>query len=149
MRRIHAGAALGLLLLLAGCGAANTGVGNGASQVTSTSLPPPTGAAPIGPNRATPDPTVVELRKTRFDRAAAGTGNELVVQYTAGGRADCSKLGRVDVVEADDAVTVTVLLGQVPGADCGGEQPMIAATFETTVTLKAPLGSRQIRDGAS
>jgi hypothetical protein len=149
MRRIHVGAALGLLLLLAGCGAAHSGTGSGASDVTSTSLPMLSGDGPIGLNHATPDPAVVELRKTRFDRATAGSGNELVVQYTAGGRAECAKLGRVDVAETDDVVTVTVLLGQTPGANCGGEQPMIAATFETTVTLKAPLGSRQVRDGSS
>ncbi|EWM09810.1 hypothetical protein [Kutzneria sp. 744] len=147
MRRIHAGAALGLLLLLACCGTAQPGSGNGA--VTSTSLPMPTGDFPTGLNHATPDPTVVELRPTRFDRATAGDGDNLVVQYTAGGRAECAKLGRVDVAETDDAVTVTVRLGQAPGAKCGGEQPMIAATFETTVTLKAPLGARQVRDGAS
>ncbi|MEV6608069.1 hypothetical protein [Kutzneria sp. NPDC051319] len=149
MRRIHVGAALGLLLLLAGCGTAQPGAGSGAGDVTSTSLPMPTGDFPTGLNHATPDPTVVELRPTRFDRATAGDGDNLVVQYTAGGRAECAKLGRVDVAETGDAVTVTVRLGQVPGAKCGGEQPMIAATFETTVTLKAPLGDRQVRDGAS
>jgi len=149
MRRIFA--ALGLLLLATACGVAtNPGAGTGPdTQVVSTVMPPPNSSAPIGMNHATPDPAAVELKKTRFDQATAGSGNELVVQYTAGGRPDCAKLGRVDVVESTDAVTVTVLLGQTPGADCTGPQPMIAATFQTTVTLKAPLGARPVRDGAS
>jgi len=148
MRRMHAGAALALLLLMTGCGG-TVHPGNGSSDVASTTLPIPTGGAPTGLNHAVPDPSVVDLRKTRFDRVTAGTGDELVVQYTAGGKADCAKLGRVDVAESADAVTVTVHLGRLPAAQCGGEQPMIAASFETTVTLKAPLGSRQVRDGAS
>jgi hypothetical protein len=148
MRRIRAGAALALLLLMASCGTVAQ-PGNGSSDTTSTNLPMPTGGAPTGLNHAGPDPSVVDLRKTRFDRATAGTGNELVVRYTAGGRADCAKLGRVDVAESADAVTVTVQLGRLPAAQCGGEQPMIAASFETTVTLKAPLGSRPVRDGSA
>ncbi|MFC0543096.1 hypothetical protein [Kutzneria chonburiensis] len=142
-----AGAALALLLLMTGCGSVHPG--NGSSDVSSTNLPMPTGGAPTGLNHAVPDPSVVDLRKTRFDRVTAGTGTDLVVQYTAGGKADCAKLGRVDVAETADAVTVTVQLGRLPTAQCGGEQPMIAASFETTVTLKSPLGGRQVRDGAA
>ena len=148
MRRMHAGAALALLLLMTGCGS-QVHPGSDISGVTSTSLPMVSGEPLTGLNHATPDPTVVELRKTRFDRATAGQGTDLVVQYTAGGRADCAKLGRIDVVESADAVTVTVQLGRLPAAQCGGEQPMIAASFETTVTLKAPLGGRPVRDGAN
>jgi hypothetical protein len=147
MRRTHTGAALALLLLMTGCGTVHPG--NGGSDTTSTNLPMPTGDAPTGLNKASPDPTVVDLRKSRFDRVTAGDGAELVVQYTAGGKADCAKLGRVDVAESDDAVTVTVRLGRLPAAQCGGAQPMIAASFETTVTLKVPLGSRTVRDGAA
>jgi hypothetical protein len=147
MRRMPAGAALALLLVLTGCGS-TVHPGN-IPGTTSTNLPLTSGDAPTGLNHAVPDPSVVDLRKTRFDRVTAGTGNDLVVQYTAGGKADCAKLGRIDVAETDDAVTVTVQLGRLPAAQCGGAQPMIAASFETTVTLKAPLGSRQVRDGAS
>jgi hypothetical protein len=148
MRRIPV--ALGVLLLTAACGAARPGSSTlPDTEVVSTVMPPPNSSAPFGMNRATPDPAAVELRKTRFDQVTAGSGTELVVQYTAAGRPDCAKLGRVDVVESTDAVTVTVLLGQAPGADCGGPQPMIAATFQTTVDLKAPLGARPVRDGAS
>jgi hypothetical protein len=146
-RRIHAGAAVGLLLAAAGCGTASTGVGNG-GPATSTSLPFATGA-PTTPNIATPDASVVDLRKTRFTHAAVRDGGELVVEYTAAGLAECSKLGRVDVAESADAVTVTVLLGRLPGRNCTGPQPMIAAIFDTVVRLGTPLGNRRIQDGAA
>jgi len=150
MRRIPA--AVGLLLLATACGAARPGANTlPETQVVSTVMPPPSSVptGPAGMNHATPDPAAVDLKKTRFDQATAGAGSELIVQYTAAGRAECAKLGRVDVVESTDAVTVTVLLGRAPGADCTGPQPMIAAIFQTTVTLKAPLGTRPVHDGAS
>ena len=146
-RRIHAGAALGLLLVTTACGAANTiNPGGPATGVVSTVVSPPGSPAqpPIGVNQATPDPTVVGLREVHWDKTAAGPDTTLVVQYTAGGLANCSKLGRVDVTETDQAVTVKVMLGQAPGADCTGPQPMIAATFQTVVELKAPLGARKV-----
>ncbi|QUQ64875.1 hypothetical protein [Kutzneria sp. CA-103260] len=155
MRRIPA--VLGLLLLTAACGTAHPGASGGPDTLVVSAVgPPPTSvvmspppSASVGLNHAMPDPSVVDLKKTRFTQATPGAGNELVVQYTASGRAECAKLGRVDVTESADAVTVTVLLGQVPGVNCAGPQPMIAAIFQTTVTLKAPLGSRPVHDGAS
>ncbi len=144
MRRIPA--VLALLLLATACAHQ---VHPNEGGVASTVLPPPTTSGSIGMNHATPDPAVVELKKTRFSQATAGDGDDLVVQYTAAGRSECAKLGRVDVVESSDAVTVTVLLGQQPGVDCSGPQPMIAAIFQTTVTLHAPLGSRPVHDGAA
>ena len=47
------------------------------------------------------------------------------------------------------AVTVTLLVGQLPDADCGGATPQVAAPMVTTVELQGALGSRQVRDGAS
>lgn len=140
---------LGILVLAAACGTPHTGAGGtGGGQVTSTSLPsgqsPPTGA-----NQARPDGSVVNVRKLKWSRATPGPGNQLTVGYTVGGLVDCSKLNRVDVAETAQTVTVTVLVGQTPGAKCDGPQPMIAAEFETTVTLKAPLGGRTVADGAS
>ncbi|MFI9379711.1 hypothetical protein [Kutzneria sp. NPDC052558] len=151
MRRIPA--LMGLLLLTA-CGAAHPGSSGPAQSasggpVMSTKVGPPTLNAPPPLNQAVPDPSVVNLRAVRFDQTVANPDNKLVVQYTASGRPECAKLGRVDVVEADDAVTVTVRLGQAPGVDCSGPQPMIAATFQTIVTLKAPLGDRPVRDGGA
>ena len=147
-RRIHAGAAaLGLLLVTTACGAANTVTPGGPdTEVVSTVVAPPGSFVPqpTGLNQASPDPAVVDLHEVHWQSATAGSGSELLVQYTAGGRPDCSKLGRVDVTETDQAVTVKVLLGQVAGADCTGPQPMIAAIFQTVVQLKAPLGDRKV-----
>src|SRR5262249_38830476 len=144
-RRIHACAALSLLLLAAACGARSTGAGDG-GQATSTNLPSAS-VTPLTANRATPDPAAVDLHPVQWTKATAGADNKLVVQYTAGGRPECSKLGRVDVAETADAVTVSVLLGRQPGADCTGPQPMIAAVYETVVDLKSPLDSRKVNNG--
>ena len=146
-RRIHAGAALGLLLVTTACGAANTiNSGGPHTEVLSTVVSPPTllSAPPLARNQATPDSTVVDLHEVHWDNAVAGPDAQLVVQYTASGRAECAKLGRVDVTETDQTVTVKVMLGHVPGVDCSGPQPMIAASFQTTVALKAPLGTRRV-----
>jgi hypothetical protein len=71
------------------------------------------------------------------------------VHYTITGRGDCAALGRVDVVETATDVTVTVLVGRLPGADCSGPQPQLAASIMTVVTLAKPLGSRKATDGAA
>jgi hypothetical protein len=119
MRRMHAGAALALLLLMTGCG-------------------------------ATADPSVIDLRPVRVERAVAGQGNELVLYYTGpGSKPDCHKLGRADVVETADVVTVTLQEGRLPSVDCTGPEAMWGATWQTTVTLKAPLGDRAVRYGYS
>jgi hypothetical protein len=147
-RRIHAGAAtLGLLLVTTACGTANTvNPGGPDTEVVSTVVSPPGSPVdpPTGLNQATPDPTVIDLREVAWQKATAGPDTKLVVQYTASGRPECSKLGRADVTETDQAVTVKVLLGQVAGVDCTGPQPMIAATFQTVVELKTPLGDRPV-----
>jgi hypothetical protein len=100
------------------------------------------------PNQAKPDAHATGLRPLRWDRAE-GSGNELRIHYTTTGAAGCSALGRVQVVETETAVTVTLLVGQLPDADCGGATAQVAAPFVTTVALQSALGSRQVRDGAS
>jgi len=133
-----------------GGGAANSGSASAAgSAVSSSSLPRPTGGAPTQDNQAAPDTRAVNLRPVKWARVEAGAGRQLVVHYAATGTAECNLLGRVDVAETANAVTVTVLLGQAPGADCGGAQPMLAAQFVTTVTLREPLSARTVVDGAS
>ena len=150
MRRIHVAGALGLLLLTTACGTAATNSGGPDIHVRSTVVskvaPPPSVSMlpPTAANRAAPDPAAVDLHPVRWDRATPGPGATLDVQYTAGGRPECAKLGRVDVKETDTVVTVAVLLGHDPGVDCTGPQPMIAASFQTTVVLTAPLGSRAV-----
>ncbi len=134
---------------IGGSGAANGGAAGSGSAASSSFLPRPTGGAPNQDNQAAADSRAVNLRPVKWTRAEAGAERQLVVRYTATGRAECNLLGRVDVAETANAVTVTVLLGQAPGADCGGAQPMLAAQFVTTVTLRERLGTRAVVDGAS
>jgi hypothetical protein len=174
MRLLRLSLALGILLAVTACASQNSDIGGGSgaapnssgaangggaansgsssasgSAASSSFLPRPTGGAPTQDNQAAPDARAVNLRPAKWARAEAGAGRQLVVHYTATGTAECNLLGRVDVAETAHAVTVTVLLGWAPGADCGGAQPMLAAQFVTTVTLSEPLGARTVVDGAS
>lgn len=69
----------------------------------------------------------------------------LAVSWT-GGNQDCFGLDRVDVVETDEAVTLTVHTGQV-AEDVACTMEAVYTTAE--VTLSEPLGPRSILDGAS
>jgi hypothetical protein len=144
MRTFRLSLTLGLLLTVAACASQNTGVGgnpdapNGgdtanssATAISSTILPRPSGVPPTQANQASPDSTAVRLRPVKWTRAEAGDGKRLLIYYTVGGRRECSLLGRVDVTETTTTVTATVLLGQASGADCGGAQTMIAASYVT------------------
>ena len=116
-------------------------------------FPPPSGRSPDGlppamrPNVVHPDGRATDLRPQRWDRAAPAAGNQVQVYYTVGGRPDCATLGRVDVTETARTVTVTLLVGRLPTADCV-TQPALATPMMTTVTLSAPLGDRSVHDGA-
>jgi hypothetical protein len=96
-----------------------------------------------------PDSQVIDLKPVRWSQVVASTGSQIEVRYTITGRADCARLGRVDVTESTHEVIITVLVGRLPGADCSGIQPQLAAAMTTMVTLAVPLGSRQVRDGAA
>jgi hypothetical protein len=92
---------------------------------------------------------VVGLKPMRWNRVdAAADGKSLTVHFTLG-KPPCSVLGRVDTVEAADAVTVTLMVGRFPDADCSGPQPLIAGPRTVTVQLARPLDGRPVRDGAA
>jgi hypothetical protein len=153
MRTLRLAVALGLLVAAAACGTAATGDISGPGPAVSTSSRmtggPITSTGASGqPNVAEPNASVVDLRPLRWSRAEAGSGPQLVIHYTTAGLAQCSTLGRVDVAETATTVTATVLVGQLPGVNCGGDQPQLAAQFVTTVTLRQPLGARTVVDGA-
>ncbi|NUR57161.1 MAG: hypothetical protein HOV87_00380 [Catenulispora sp.] len=164
MRTLRTGVTFGLLLTASACashpsGSANAGgpstssggnvTGQSTSAASSGILPMPTAGPPTEPNQARPHSEAVNLRPIKWTKYEAGPGAQLQVHYTVGGLSQCNLLGRVDVVETATAVTVTVQVGQAPGADCGGVQPNIAASYVTTVTLRQPLGTRTVADGAS
>jgi hypothetical protein len=117
--------------------------------VMSSPMEPHHGFPPaMRPNQASPDGRAVDLRPVRFDRTEAGPGRELIVHYTVTGRPQCNVLGQVHVAETSAAVRVTLLLGRLPGTNCSGPQLQLAAPMMTIVTLREPLGARQVRDGS-
>jgi len=107
-----------------------------------SSSPPPS----TRPNEVTPE-AAVDLRKVPWTRVEPGP-DALRVYATLTGGPPCAVLGRVDVKETADAVTVTLWVGKRPGADCSGPQTGLGYPIATTVDLKAPLGQREVRDGA-
>jgi hypothetical protein len=156
MRILRLTVPLCLLLAAAACGATNndgTVAGAGlrvapGTEVTSAPVTPPSGPPPTAANTAQPDSRVVDARPIPWTSVQAGPDRQLLVHYTVGGPVECSTLRRIDLIETTDAVTVTVLVGRLPDAHCGGPQIEIAAAFVTTVTLREPLGTRVTHDGA-
>lgn len=148
--------ALGLaaLVLLTACvsGDASSGAPQGppSSEVSSGPLPlPTTSASEPTPNLVTPQ-AAVKLRQHRWDEAApGGEGSELLVRGFLTGGPPCAVLGRVDVSETDESVTITLWVGQQADAACDGPQPDLAYPFVTKVSLQEALGERRLIDGAA
>ncbi|MEP7331868.1 MAG: hypothetical protein ABI692_07235 [Terracoccus sp.] len=158
------GALLGLALTLAACGSVHSGgsagetpgrngpPSNNGGAVGSTptfSKPASTGLPPaMQPNRLNPDARAVDLRAVRWQRAES-SGRLLTVHFAITGRPECFTLGRVEVAESATAVTVRVLVGRLPGVDCSGAQPQLAAPATVVVTLARDLGGRAVVDGSA
>jgi hypothetical protein len=157
MRLLRLNAALTMLLVSASCAQPGPVAGGEEppADVASSTFPRPPRLGPselppaMRPNVAVPDERVTELRPLRWARVDAAAGNQVDVHYTIVGRGDCSALGRVAVTESAEEVVITVFVGPLPGADCRGAQPQLAASILTTVALAKPLGGRKIRDGAA
>lgn len=155
---LRTSAVLLVLLAAAACASPNAsadqpagGAGSSSPPVTSGPVNPPAAGGPpeaMQPNTTTPDARAVALRPHAFDRVERH-GRQLRIHYTTTGKPACSALGRVDVRQGADAVTVTLLTGRLPGTSCGGATPQLAASNVTVVTLDAPIGDRAVRDGAA
>jgi hypothetical protein len=112
-------------------------------------------AADDPPAAAAPEPTLVSpraglagLRPHPFEEATPiGDETTLRVRFW-GGVAPCFVLGRAEVVERADAVTVTLFAGSDP-AQPDAVCIEIALWMATDVRLSAPLGGRAVRDGAA
>jgi hypothetical protein len=102
----------------------------------------------MSPNLVQPDGRALDLKPVRWSSVSAA-GRQVTVQYTSTGLPGCHVLGRVDVVETPAAVTITLLVGRLPNQDCSGAQPQLAASFMTVASLSAPVGTRNIHDGAA
>jgi hypothetical protein len=107
------------------------------------------GASAPDPNHVVPDPRAVDLQPVRWASISTGSRNEVDVHYTITGSIACHTLGRVDVAEASQSVTITLRIGHLPDANCSGMQPLIAMVGVTAVTLAQPLGDRAVLDGAA
>lgn len=91
-------------------------------------------------------PTAVDLQARPFESAVPVGERQVALRFYSG-VAPCDVLGRVDVVEAADRVTITLFSGHDPSA---GDRACIelAVSNEVLVDLAAPLGGRRIVDGA-
>jgi hypothetical protein len=117
--------------------------------VTSTSLGPAPEAQASRTNIIEPDPRMVDLRPVRWTsvRPLAGDQRALVVNFATRGE-PCEGLGAIELEQSPDTVTVTLLAGRRPNADCSGPRPNIAAPAAAMVMLARPLDGRPVRDGA-
>lgn len=149
-------ASLVVLLALAACVQSAGGDANqaepgapGSGVVSSGPLPPSsTSPEPSTPNVVSPEPAV-ELHRERWTSVEpVGGTREVLVHGALTGGPPCAVLGRVEVAESRDQVTITLWVGRREGAKCDGPQPEIAYPFVTRVALAAPLGEREVRDGA-
>ncbi|HEX6595368.1 MAG TPA: hypothetical protein VF045_00430, partial [Acidimicrobiales bacterium] len=117
----------------------------------STVVPTPTtipGPPPGGnPQRVSVTPGATALQKHVFESAFASGASSVAVRWWDGVE-PCTVLGRVDVAESADRVTITLWTGIGPGAE-STSCIALAVYKEVVVPLSAPLGSRTIVDGAA
>ena len=101
------------------------------------------------PNVVSPEPAV-GLRRERWTRVEPVAGApEALIYATLSGGPPCTVLGRVEVTETQDHVTLTLWVGQRAGAQCEGAQPQLGYPLVTRVRLAAPIANRDVRDGAA
>ncbi len=138
------------LLMLAACSSgspASPSPESSGGVVSSGTLKPPT-SAPTAPNPVTPQP-IKDAHKQAFIKTEAVPGKSavLVVGSLMTGP-PCNVIGRADVTETGDQVTITLWAGARPDAKCDGPQPAMQYPFVIEVPLKEPLGDRTVVDGA-
>lgn len=95
-----------------------------------------------------PNPDAVGLRARPFDGASVGDDGRTITIDFVSGVEPCYVLGRIDVDEGRDAVTITLFEGHI---DTGEDVACIdlGVLKRTTVTLDGPVGDRTIVDGAA
>ncbi|MGH9223489.1 MAG: hypothetical protein ACRD2W_06810 [Acidimicrobiales bacterium] len=112
-----------------------------------TVISPPTTAPPLLgiPKLVSVTLGASNLTKITFESAVASGSQALAVRFWSGVE-PCTVLGKVDVVESADKVTVTLWTGTTNALIlCTA----LAQYFETIVPLSAPLGARVVVDGAA
>ncbi|WP_043657585.1 hypothetical protein [Nocardia thailandica] len=138
-RRALAATAAALLCSLSACGSTE----DGAPQPNSTVVPEAAGGVPG--HAFTPDPTLVDPRPLSPMSWSRGKGDTVVLAFQAG-NPECYGID-AKTVETAEAVTVTLTTGT--RADAQGKMCTMNLVFgTTTVNLKSPLGSREVRSTA-
>lgn len=139
-------------VLAAGCGddSATPGAGPSASAdpdgvVSST---PGAGDDPNpSPSYTQPNPGQEDVRAIAWDSYNADQKGRLYISYYSGVE-PCYVLDRIDVIERETKVTVTLWEGHAPGSEdvaC----IEIAELKTTVIQLEEPLGDRKLLDGAA
>jgi hypothetical protein len=95
-----------------------------------------------------PDPDAVGLRARPFDSATVGDDGRTITIDFVSGVEPCYVLGRIDVDEGPNAVTITLFEGHLD-ADEDVACIDLGVYKRTTVTLDDPSGDRKIVDGAA
>ncbi len=142
---------LGLLFLtaLGACGDEPYAAGPGAtagnsSQPTSADLPSAAVTDLPGANRVQPDPKAVKLQPFAWATALPVSGkNQVRVLFTTDG-SDCQVLGKATTAETAQTITITLMVGELPGVDCSGPRPAIAFPAEVIVDVQGPVAGRKI-----
>ena len=118
----------------------------------STAVPSPAPSTTVAPGGGQPKRVqsvagATDLRKQPFQSVAPASAQSIAVRFWSGVE-PCYVLGRVDVTETADKVTITLWTGTGPGA-AGMACIQMAGYFEVIVQLQAPLGGRTVADGAA
>ena len=131
------------VLALGACGSAVSGDAGTSPEdpVSAPAQPAPGGGS--GPELREPEEGLVDVRARPFDRHRA-RGRDVSLLYHSG-LGECYGLDRVDVVERERKVVLTIFEGRHPEAQVCAE---IAVEARSIVTLESPLGDRKLVDGS-
>lgn len=118
------------------------------SGVIPVATPPGLPGPASGATRVQVVPEAVDLRARPFESAEAIADRTVAVRFYSG-VAPCEVVGRADVSETADAVTITLYGGRDPRPGDDVACIMIAVYNELLVPLSNPLAGRPIVDGAA
>jgi hypothetical protein len=135
-----------ITLFLGACAQSSTGSGSGSPPDSPvTGEPSPGGSVPTPTSqRVRPRSGLVDPRPVAWDHVDVVDQTALDV-FFYGGVEECYGLDHIDVKYGQDAVTVTVFEGRVPGAGVCIE---IAVYKVARLTLDEQVNGRKILDGA-
>jgi hypothetical protein len=132
-----------VLVLLTGCGAAETPAGSSPDDVVSNTpgADPP---EPGGPQRVEPHEDVVDVRATHWDKHKVRDGGRAIDLFFWSGVEECYGVDRVEIVYGKKLIRATIYEGREPSAETCIE---LAVRKVIRVELEEPLGDRRVVDG--